>query len=324
MDKARALGPPTASYTDSMELTKITKISQFEVSARAELSAVNDQARGSGTASELPLIKIRPHKGWVALNLSDLWVYRELLYFLTWRDIKVRYKQTLLGAAWAIIQPLFTMLLFTLFFGKLAKIPSDGVPYPIFAYAGLLPWTFFSNAVTNSGNSLVGSSSLITKVYFPRMIIPGAAVGSGLVDFGIAFVILIGLMVYYGVPVTWSIVMLPVLVALTTLLALGVGMWTSAMNVKYRDIRYAMPFLVQLWLFASPVIYPASLMPQKWRWVLWLNPLTGIIEGFRSSLLGSNRFNWLALGLSTLMTLGALVYSAYTFRRMERVFADIV
>jgi lipopolysaccharide transport system permease protein len=271
-----------------------------------------------------PLIKIRPSKGWVALNLRDLWVYRELLYFLTWRDIKVRYKQTVLGAAWAIIQPLFTMLLFTLFFGKLGRIPSDGVPYPIFAYAGLLPWMFFSNAVTNSGNSLVGSSNLITKVYFPRMIIPGAAVAAGLVDFAIAFVVLIALMIYYGVAVTWSIVMLPVLVILTTLLAVGVGMWISALNVKYRDIRYALPFLVQLWMFASPVIYPASLMPQKWRWILWLNPMTGIIEGFRSSLFGVNKFDWIALIVSTVITFGVLVYSAYDFRRMEKVFADVV
>jgi lipopolysaccharide transport system permease protein len=288
------------------------------------VSVVSDERLAAGAAQEHRLTRIRPSKGWVALDLKSLWDYRELLYFLTWRDIKVRYKQTLLGASWAIIQPLFTMLLFTLFFGKLAHIPSDGVPYPIFAYAGLLPWTFFSNAVTNSGNSLVGSSNLITKVYFPRMIIPGAAVGSGLVDFAIAFIILIVLMIYYGVAVTWNILMLPVLIILMTLLAIGVGMWTSALNVKYRDIRYALPFLIQLWLFASPVIYPASLMPSKWRWVLWLNPLTGIIEGFRSSLFGTNKFDWTALGLSTVITLGVLVYSTYTFRRMEKVFADIV
>src|SRR5438477_8683552 len=266
------------------------------------------------------LIKIRPSKGWVALQLRDLWVYRELLYFLTWRDIKVRYKQTVLGAMWAIIQPLFTMLIFTLFFGKLGHIPSDGVPYPIFAYAGLLPWTFFSNAVTNSGNSLVGSANLITKVYFPRMIIPSAAVGAGLVDFAIAFVILIALMIYYRVSLNWNLLAVPLLLALTTLLALGIGMWTSALNVKYRDIRYALPFLIQLWMFASPVSYPASMMPQKWRWVLWLNPLTGIIEGFRSSLFGVNKFDWAALGLSTIITLAVLVYSAFHFRRMERVF----
>lgn len=271
-----------------------------------------------------PLIRIRPSRRWVALNLRVLWAYRELLYFLTWRDIKVRYKQTLLGASWAIIQPLSTMLLFTLFFGKLAKIPSDGIPYPIFAYAGLLPWTFFSNAVTNSGNSLVGSSNLITKVYFPRMIIPGAAVGAGLVDFAIAFVVLGGLMIYYGVALTWSLLALPLLIALTALLALGVGLWMSALNVKFRDIRYALPFLIQLWMFASPIIYPASLMPQKWRWVLWINPLTGIIEGFRASLLGRTPFNWTSITISVAITLGVLVSSAYEFRRMERTFADIV
>jgi homopolymeric O-antigen transport system permease protein len=269
------------------------------------------------------LIKIRPSKGWVALNLKDLWVYRELLYFLAWRDIKVRYRQTLLGASWAIIQPLFTMLLFTLFFGKLAKIPSDGIPYPIFAYAGLLPWTFFSNAVGGSGNSLVGSAHLITKVYFPRMIIPAAAVTAGLVDFWIALVILIALMFYYGVALSWALAMFPLLLLLTTLLAVGFGMWISALNVKYRDIRHALPFMMQLWLFASPVIYPSSLMPEKWRWVLRLNPLTGIIEGFRSSLFG-RPFDWTALGFSTAITLGVLVYSAYHFRRMERFFADIV
>src|SRR2546421_6385579 len=251
-------------------MAKVVKVEIVESKQRAAIVSSNypkasanstDKAASAISSQVQPPLKIRPSKGWVALNLKDLWVYRELLYFLTWRDIKVRYKQTLLGASWAIIQPLFTMLLFTLFFGKLAHVPSDGVPYPIFAYAGLLPWTFFSNAVTNSGNSLVGSSNLITKVYFPRMIIPGAAVGAGLVDFAIAFIILIVLMIYYGVAFTWSIVMLPVLIILLTLLAIGVGMWTSALNVKYRDIRYALPFVIQLWLFASTVIYPASLMP---------------------------------------------------------------
>lgn len=271
-----------------------------------------------------PLVTIAPSRSWVALNLQDLWAYRELLFFLTWRDVKVRYKQTVLGAAWAILQPVLTTLIFTLFFGKLAGIPSDGVAYPVFAYAGLLPWTFFSNAVTNSGNSLVGSSNLITKVYFPRMIIPGAAVAAGLVDFAIAFVILIGMMIYYGVAVTWSILMLPVLIALVTLLALGVGMWMSALNVKYRDIRFALPFLVQLWMFASPIIYPSSLVPQKWRWLLALNPLTGVIEGFRSALFARQPFNWTALASSAALTLALLVYSAYSFRRMEKTFADIV
>src|SRR5437660_12885532 len=213
-------------------------------------------------------VRIRPSRGWVALNLKDLWVYRELLYFLTWRDIKVRYKQTLLGASWAIIQPFFTMLLFTLFFGKLAHVPSDGVPYPIFAYAGLLPWMFFSNAVTNSGNSLVGSANLITKVYFPRVVIPAAAVMAGLVDFFFAFLTLIALMFYYRVPPSTSLLALPGLVLLTATLALAVGMWMSALNVKYRDVRYALPFLIQLWMFASPIIYPSSMVPAKWHWLM--------------------------------------------------------
>jgi lipopolysaccharide transport system permease protein len=272
---------------------------------------------------EEPLILIEPGRRWVALNLRDLWAYRELLFFLTWRDVKVRYKQTLLGAAWAIIQPLFTMLLFTLFFGKLAGMPSEGIPYPLFAYAGLLPWTFFANAVTNSGNSLVGSANLITKVYFPRMIIPGAAVGAGLVDFALAFLLLAGMMFSYGVAITRSLLMLPLLILLTVLLAAGVGMWMSALNVKYRDIRYALPFFIQLWMFASPIIYPATIVPERWRWALALNPLTGIIEGYRSALFG-RAFDATALALATALTLAILMYAAYDFRRMEKTFADVV
>ena len=277
----------------------------------------------SANLPEEPLVVIEPNKAWSAVDLKDLWAFRELLYFLTWRDVKVRYKQTELGIAWAIIQPLFTMLVFTLFFGRLAGVPSDNVPYPVFAYAGLLAWTFFANAITNSGNSLVGSANLITKVYFPRMIIPGAAVAAGLVDFAIAFVVLVVLMIYYGVMVTWSILMFPVLVLLTTLLALGMGMWLSALNVKYRDVRFALPFLVQLWMFVSPVIYPASFLPAKFRWLLWLNPMTGIIEGYRSALFGL-RFNWIALAVSAVLTLIVLFYASYSFRRMEKTFADIV
>ena len=270
------------------------------------------------------VVTIEPSKSWVPLRLRDLWQYRELLYFLTWRDVKVRYKQTLLGAAWAILQPLLTMLIFTLLFGNLAGIKSEGVPYPIFAYGGLLIWTFFSNSVTNSGNSLVGSSNLITKIYFPRMIIPAAAVAAGLVDLALAFVIQIGLMIYYRVHVTWAITMVPVLVILATLLALGVGMWLSALNVKYRDIRYAIPFLIQLWMFASPVIYPLSMVPAKWQWVLTLNPLTGIIQNFRVALFANQPFDWKSLGISALITAVVLIYSAFSFRRMERHFADIV
>lgn len=257
------------------------------------------------------------------LDLSEIWAYRDLLYFLTWRDIKIRYKQTLLGAAWAIIQPLFAMLLFTLLFGKLAKIPSDNIPYPLFAYAGLLPWTFFANAVTNSGNSLVGSTSLITKVYFPRMIIPAAAVVAGLVDFFIALLLLIPLLIYYQIQPGLNLLLLPLFCLLTTLLALGVGMLLSALNVRFRDVRYALPFLIQLWLFASPVIYPSSMIPEKWKWILSLNPMTGIIEGFRASLFGKD-FEWQAIIVSAVLTMFLLVGAAYVFRRVEDTFADIV
>jgi len=272
---------------------------------------------------EKPLVSIRAGGSGPPIDLKSLWDYRELLYFLTWRDVKVRYKQTALGAAWAIIQPLFTMIIFTIFFGNLAKVPSDGIPYPIFAYAALLPWTFFSNAITSSGNSLVGSAHLITKVYFPRMIIPGAAVAAGLIDLMVAFGILIILMIYYGVGATWNLLMLPALILLTTLLAIGVGMYTSALNVKYRDIRYALPFAIQLLMFATPIIYPVSLVPERWRWAFTLNPLTGIIEGFRAAFFG-RPFNWPALAISSVITLALLVYAAYHFKRMERTFADIV
>jgi len=279
--------------------------------------------RAQDASSRAPVIDIKPSKGWVSLRLADVWAYRELFYFLTWRDVKVRYKQTVLGVAWAVIQPLFTMLIFTLFFGKLAGIPSEGIPYPLFAYAGLLPWTFFANAVTNSGNSLVASQHLITKVYFPRMIIPGAAVGAALVDLAIAFVLLAALMAWYGVAPTWSLLMLPPLIALVCLLALGVGMWMSALNVKYRDVRYALPFLIQLWMFVSPIIYPSTIVPQKWRWALAFNPLTGIIDGFRSALFG-HPIDPVLLVLATLVTLMFLAYAAYDFRRMEKEFSDVV
>jgi lipopolysaccharide transport system permease protein len=272
---------------------------------------------------DAPVVVIEPGGSWVALDLRGLWAYRELLYFLTWRDVKVRYKQTLLGATWAIIQPLFTMIIFTLLFGRLAGIKSDGIPYPIFAYAGLLPWTFFSNAVTNSGNSLVGSSTLITKIYFPRMIIPSAAVAAGLVDFALAFLILVPLMFYYHVSFSAELLLLPVMVILITFLALAIGMWMSALNVKYRDIRYALPFVIQLWMFVSPIIYPTSMLGGKLRIVLALNPLTGIIENFRAALLG-RPLNLSSLAISAAITLVLFLYSAYSFRRMEKTFADLV
>jgi lipopolysaccharide transport system permease protein len=285
----------------------------------SQLSHVATQAEDQ--LPEKPLVVIRPGRSWAALDLRGVWTARELLYLLTWRDVKVRYKQTALGASWAVLQPLATMLIFTLFFGRLAKMPSEGIPYPLFAYAGLLPWTFFSNAVTNSGNSLVGNAHLITKVYFPRMIIPSAAVLAGLVDMAVAFILLAVLMGYYHVSIGVGIVLLPVAIILVFLLALAVGLWMSALNVKYRDIRYALPFVIQLWMFASPVIYPASIVPSRWRWVMALNPLAGLIETFRASLFGLP-FDWTALGLSTVITLAALVYAAYVFRKLERGFAD--
>jgi lipopolysaccharide transport system permease protein len=273
--------------------------------------------------ADQPLIRIRPRGKWVALNLRDLWAYRELLYFMTWRDVKVRYKQTVLGAAWAIIQPVFAMVIFSLFFGKLAGISSDGIPYPVFAFAGLLPWIFFSNAITTSGNSIVNNAHVITKVYFPRMIVPAASVAAGVVDFVIAFAALSALMIYYGVSISVNILALPGLFALTVLLALGVGMWLAAVNVKYRDVRYALPFLIQLWMFVSPIIYSSSIVPPKWRWLFALNPLTGIIEGYRAALFG-RPFDWAALAISFGITTVVLALSVFSFRRMEREFADII
>ena len=271
-----------------------------------------------------PVVKIRPAKSWAAFEFGQLWLYRELLYFLTWRDLKVRYKQTVLGVAWAVIQPLFTMLIFTLFFGRLAGVPSDNVPYPLFVFAGLVLWTFFSTAVSNCGNSLVGSQNLLTKVYFPRLIIPGATVGAGLVDFAISFLVLVGLMIYYQIAVTWNLLLIVPVVILTTLLALGFGMWTSALNVKYRDIRFALPFAIQLWMFLSPIIYPSSFVPERYRWLLMLNPLTGFIDNFRAALFASRPINWTSLGVATSITLVMLVYSLFVFKKMERNFADIV
>lgn len=270
-----------------------------------------------------PLVVIQPNKRWSLLSFKDIWAYRELLFFLTWRDVKVRYKQTALGAAWAILQPLFMMIIFTIFFGKLAGVGSAGIPYPVFALAGLVPWTFFSNAITASGNSLVGSANLITKVYFPRLIVPAAAMLAGLVDFVLAFVLLVLLMVYYQIVPTIQVLFLPVLVLLTALFSLGVGTWFSALNVKYRDVRFALPFLIQLWLFVSSVILPSTAIGPKWRWLLMLNPMSGIIEGYRSALFGLP-FDWPALGIASGLTILTLLYAIYAFGRVERSFADII
>ena len=270
-----------------------------------------------------PLVVIQPSKRWSLLNLKDIWAYRELLFFLTWRDVKVRYKQTALGAAWAILQPLFMMIIFTIFFGRLAAVDSSGIPYPLFALAGLVPWTFFANSITASGNSLVGSANLITKVYFPRLIVPAAAMLAGLVDFVLAFGMLCLLMLYYRVTLTVQVLFLPVLVLLTALFGLGVGTWMSALNVKYRDVRFALPFVIQLWLFVSSVILPSTSVPQKWRWILLLNPMSGIIEGYRAALFGLP-FDWTALGMASVLTIAVLLYAIYAFGRVERSFADII
>ncbi len=275
-------------------------------------------------AEAVPVTIIQPSRGWISLNLGELWKYRELLYFLAWRDISVRYKQTLLGAAWAIIQPFFSMIVFSLFFGRLANIPSEGVPYPIFNYTAMLPWTYFATAITASSNSLVGSANLLSKVYFPRLVIPVASVLPALVDFCIAFVVMLGMMLYYGIAPTWNALFLPAFLLLALVTALGVGLWLSAMNVQYRDVRYAVPFLVQFWLFLSPVVYPSSLVPEQWRLLYGINPMAGVIEGFRWALLGTGDGPGPMLAVSVGAALLLLVSGAFYFRRMEKTFADVV
>jgi len=270
-------------------------------------------------------IVIRPYKGLIPLNFKELWAFRELLFFLSWRDIKVKYKQTVLGAAWAILQPFLTMIVFSVLFGKLAKVPSDGIPYPIFIYAGLLPWNYFSSALSNSGNSLVASSNLITKVYFPRLIIPASASLSALLDFLIASIILIGMMFFYHfTPNILGIVMIPVLVFLIFMVAVGCGLWLSALNVEYRDFQYVIPFLVQIWMFVTPVIYPVTLFPEKYRWLLSLNPMGGIIEAFRASTLGHQPINWNSLIISSAIGFTVFFTGMLYFRKVERSFADVI
>lgn len=284
-------------------------------------------ATSSGVARAeicLPKKVLKPSRGWISLNLAELWAYRELLYFLVWRDVKVRYKQTVLGAGWAILQPFFTMIVFSLFFGRLARIPSDGIPYPLFAFAGLVPWVFFANAIGQASESLVANSNLIKKVYFPRLTIPLAAVLSGLVDFAIGFVVLLMLTVWYGVFPPITILFVPVFILLALVTALGVTMWLSAMNVQYRDVRYVIPFLVQFWLFATPVAYPSSLLPEPWKTLYGLNPMVGVVEGIRWALLGTSPAPGLLLLVSGLTAITALVSGAFYFRRMEKSFADKV
>ncbi|MBN1570668.1 MAG: ABC transporter permease [Acidobacteria bacterium] len=272
----------------------------------------------------IPVLRIEASEGWTSFNLKELWTFRELFYFLTWRDIKLRYKQTELGIAWAILQPLLTMIIFSLFFGRLAKIPSDGIPYPIFAFTALVPWMFFANGLTQASNSLVGNSNLITKVYFPRIMIPISAVLSGAFDFALAFAVLLGMVVYYQMTVTSSIFLLPLFLIQALITALGAGLWFSALNVKYRDVRFVMPFLIQIWMFATPIAYPSSLIPGPWRILYGLNPMVGVIEGFRSMLPGNQAQAGSMIAVSSAVALALLISGALYFKRVEKTFADVV
>ncbi len=291
--------------------------------SRARVAGCSEQVAPEPSQTPFTTI-VEPSTGWVALNVRELWNYRELLYFLCWRDIKVRYKQTALGASWAIIQPVLTMVIFTVVFGHFAKIPSDGVPYPIFSYCALLPWTFFAYAMSQSANSLVGNANLISKVYFPRLVIPIASGLAGLVDFAIAFLVLIGMLLYYRITPTLALVTLPLFLLLALAAALAVGIWLSALNVQYRDVRYTIPFLSQIWLYATPIAYPASLINGKLQWLFALNPMTGVVEGFRWALLGTSNLNGSSLAIPSLVTILMLTGGLYYFRRMEQQFADVV
>jgi lipopolysaccharide transport system permease protein len=275
-------------------------------------------------AMDQTLTLIQPSRGWTSLKLRELWDYRELLVFLVWRDIKVRYKQTLLGAGWAVIQPFLTMVVFSIVFGRLAGIPSDGVPYPIFVYTALVPWTYFANALSQASHSLTAHERMLTKVYFPRLILPLAAVLAGLLDLAIAFVVLLGMMLYYGIVPTAAILTLPLFVLLATLTALAAGLWLAAWNVQFRDVRYVTAFLIQFWLFATPVAYPSSLAPEPWRALYGLNPMAGVVEGFRWALLGQAQTPGALLAVSVVAVAGLLLGGLYYFRRLERTFADVV
>jgi lipopolysaccharide transport system permease protein len=286
-----------------------------------KLTSADTQVQAAGNN---PVIEIEPSVGWLSLHLRELWTYRDLLYFLIWRDVKVRYKQTVIGAAWAVLQPLLTMLTFLLVFRKLAKVPSDGLPYPIFAYTALLPWGLFSGAVTRSSSSIVGQSHLISKVYFPRLAVPISATLSGLVDFAVAFTLLGIMMAWYRVIPSWNVLALPIFLLFALITALGVGLWTSALNVYYRDVGHAIPFLMQLWMFATPIGYPVSLVPEKWRLLFSLNPLAGVIEGFRWALLGKESPDFAVITCSGIAVIALLFTGIVYFKRMERTFADVI
>ena len=267
---------------------------------------------------------LQPRRGLRALDLPSLWEYRELLYFFCWRDIKVRYKQTALGATWALLQPFLTMLIFSVIFGRFAKMPSEGVPYPIFAYCGLLPWGLFAFALSETSNSLVGHAHLITKVYFPRLLVPVAGLLTGLVDFAIAFILLVAMMFYYRLPIHATVLVIPVLLLFAIVTSLGVGLWLSALTVKYRDVRHILPFITQFWLYATPVAYPSSLIPHKWRFLMGINPMSGVVEGFRWALLGSAKVDLGLMAVSLLSVLILLAGGLVYFDRMESTFADLV
>lgn len=308
--------------TASKILSRSMMLSLFlSMAIQTDTTAQSPLAQGT---VPLPHLRIEPSQGWVSLRLNELWEYRELLYFLTWRDIKVRYKQTALGALWAIIQPFMTMVVFSLFFGKLAQIPSNGIPYPIFAYAALVPWTFFANGLGQSANSLVGNANLIKKVYFPRLVVPIATVMSGVIDFALAFVVLLGMMLYYGIVPTLNIVWLPLFLLLALVTSLGVGLWFCALNVQFRDVRYVIPFVTQFWMFATPIAYPSSLLSPQWQTVYGLNPMVGVVEGFRWALLGAKNTQMATLAVSSAASILILISGAYYFRRMEKDFADVV
>ena len=289
-----------------------------------EALRVGQQVTPAVSPGALSRVAIRPARGWTSLELGELWQYRELLFFLIWRDIKVRYKQTALGAAWAVLQPVFTMVVFSLFFGKLARVPSDGIPYPVFSYCALLPWQLFAYALSESSNSVVANERLISKVYFPRLVVPIAGVLAGLMDFAIAFAVLILLMLGYGIVPTWTVVTLPLFVLLAILTALAAGLWLSALNVQYRDVRYTVGFLTQIWLFLSPVAYPSSLVPARWRLLYGLNPMAGVVEGFRWALIGKTPAPGAMLAVSVLVVVLLLVGGLFYFRRMENSFADVI
>ena len=283
----------------------------------AALTHVSDVA-------DLPVTVIKPNRGWMALNLREFLQYREIVFFLAWRDVKVRYKQTVLGALWAILQPLITTIVFGLFFGRLAKVPSDGVPYPIFVYAALVPWTLFASGLTQSSNSLVNGANLLRKVYFPRLVMPAASVLVGVIDFGLAFLVLIGMMILYGFIPTTAALLIPGLVLLTVVTSLGAGLWLAAFNVRFRDVRYVIPFLVEIWLLATPIAYPSSLLPEVWRPLYALNPMVGVVEGFRWALLGTDTAPGLMVLVSSAAAALLLVSGAFVFRRLERNLADVV